>query len=64
MLANKDFKITYIMDRFVRFGKDSNLFVNIILDYEDDRECHISRDDLEMLKMEMVKQITVWYLGM
>ena len=49
MLANKDLKrkfITYIMDEFIKFGKDSNLSVNIILDYVDIEcaMCHIRRD--------------------
>ena len=38
MLANEDLKIkllTYIMDKFVTFGKHGNLSVNVILDYKD-----------------------------
>ena len=66
MLANANLKIiSYLMDQFVKFGIDSNLSVNIILDYEDiECPCAIyqgSKMDLQMLKNNGEADYNVWY---
>ena len=72
MLANENLKkkkfISYIMDQFIKFGMDSDLSVNIILDYED-IECPCSmykrsKVDLEMLKNKNKNgeaDYNIWY---
>ena len=69
MLANEHLKrkfISYVMEQFIQFGEDSNLSVNIILDYEDlECPCAIyagSKVNLEMLKNTNGEaDYNVWY---
>ena len=69
MLANENLKkkiISYIMNQFIKFGMDSNLSINIILDYED-IECPCAiyegrKMDLEMLRNKNGEaDYNVWY---
>lgn len=52
------------MDQFIVYGKDSNLSVNIILDYEDiECPCAVykgSKLDIEILKIRTVRQIITY----
>ena len=51
MLANENLKkkfIAYIMNQFIKFGTDSNLSINIILDYEE-IECPCAIYEVEEL---------------
>ena len=69
MLANENLKkqfISYVMDQFLKFGEDSKLSVNIILDYEDiECPCAIyegSKINLQMLKNKHGEaDYNVWY---
>ena len=54
------------MDQFIKFGMDSNLSINIILDYEDiEHPCAIyqgNKIELQMLKNENGEaDYNVWY---
>ena len=69
MLANDRLKkkfISYVMEEFMKFGQDSHLSVNVILDYEDiECPCAIyegNRINLQMLKNENGEaDYNVWY---
>ena len=68
MLANDRLKkkiISYVMEEFMKFGQDSRLSVNVILDYEDiECPCAIyegNRINLQMLNESGEADYNVWY---
>ena len=68
MLANENMRkkfIAYIMNQFIKFGTDSNISINIILDYEEiECPCAIyegNKVDLGMLNKNGEVVYNVWY---